>query len=147
MLHVFGIISYRFCARVLHVGLGEGTRPKEAIAKSWLEKFVGYIGGMRNGVRLLGISIAVIDIILLVDQFALPDRLFTPLAMALAAHGFRLLGDIFQLLSLFDGAKLRERDIQHGLGSEHWNLLLLGLRLCENHRLGSRRDFLFESIL
>ena len=102
---------------------------------------------MRNGVRLLGISIAKINIILLISPFALPDRLFTPLAMAFTAHWFGLLRNIFQLLSFFDCAKLREREIQHGLGSERRSVLLLGFRLRKDHRLGSWCHFLFKSIL
>ena len=48
-----------------------------------------------------GSSVAIVHIILLIDQFVFPDRLFTPLAeigargMVALAFGFRLLRDVF----------------------------------------------------
>ena len=151
MLHEFPtIISDRFCTR-LHSGLGEWTVAEEAVAEPRLEELVGNMRDIWNRVRLLGVSsIATINIILFVDQFALSEWLFTSLAMSFAANRFWKVRSIFKLLSFFDSAKLWERKVEHRLRrSEHGKLLLLGLLLSKHHRLG-RSSFchiLLEPIL
>ena len=48
ILHVFGVISYGFCARIGHTSLGKGAVSKEAIAESWSEKLMGNMRSLGN---------------------------------------------------------------------------------------------------